>query len=451
MTGSRQESAGGPWARTPIAVPDEKSSVARKPDQQPFFSVVIPVRNDPDNLRACLASLARSSEDSFEVIVVDDGSSDQETRRVARDASVLLIELPSRRGPAFARNVGVEAAQAEIIVFVDADVEVEAATLSSIRRRFETHPTISALFGSYDRSPAGQNLLSQYRNLLHHYTHQMSCERAFTFWTGCGAIKRSDLLAAGGFEHRFGRPSVEDIELGHRLNSAGKTVLLCREVQVKHRKIWRLASMVRCDLLQRGIPWTRELLAFGTLPADLNLRFGDRLLAALAGLLTVLLVAIIALDPMWLLAPPFIVASVGLADRLSSAPSGRQLTRWWPLRIVAVVEALGLLWLAIATIRNWPLILAGLVVLLIFLRVRGDFYAVLRRARGHAFLFLAFQAHVLYYWICALAFSVGWILHLVRPLPRPDLAARKTGDSRHQADLERPLPGADSDRESRVV
>ncbi len=56
-------------------------------------------------------------------------------------------------------------------------------------------PALTALFGSYDDAPAAPGLVSQYRNLLHHFVHQQGVFRdeirpAHTFWTGCGMIRR---------------------------------------------------------------------------------------------------------------------------------------------------------------------------------------------------------------------------------------------------------------------
>ena len=54
-------------------------------------------------------------------------------------------------------------------------------------------PGIAAVFGSYDDEPGAPNLVSQYRNLLHHFVHQTGRTEASTFWTGCGAVRRDAL------------------------------------------------------------------------------------------------------------------------------------------------------------------------------------------------------------------------------------------------------------------
>ena len=383
----------------------------------PYFSVVIPVRNAAEDLSACLASLARSSETAFEVIVVDDHSDSRASVAVACEAKAQVIELPKRGGPGAARNAGAELAQGEALLFLDADVEVAVDTLEELRRGLDENPKVAAVFGSYDQSPAGQNLLSQYRNLLHHYTHQKSQRHAFTFWSGCGAIRKQAFLAHGGFEERFRHPSIEDIELGQRLSGSGAAIRLRREALVRHRKVWRFVSTMRCDLLDRGIPWTRELLRVGHIPADMNMRYSDRALVGVAFLLTVLFSGVVVVEPLWALVPLFVSLSIVVADRLSSSSEGLGLTRWGPLRIVSVVEGLALFALVAATKGSWPWVLGGLSALGSFLWLRRDFYKILMSVRGFAFVFLSFQAHVIFYWICGLAFAIGGCLHWLKPLP----------------------------------
>src|SRR3954466_13720190 len=84
-------------------------------------SVVIPARDAAALIgRAVGAAVAQDLHDDFEVIVVDDGSTDA-TAQIARDAGARVISNPSPLGPADARNAGVAAAGGELIAFTDAD------------------------------------------------------------------------------------------------------------------------------------------------------------------------------------------------------------------------------------------------------------------------------------------------------------------------------------------
>ena len=105
---------------------------------------------------------------------------------------------------------------------------------------------------------------------MHHYVHQHAQREAFTFWAGCGAIRRQVFEQIGGFDEHYAHPSIEDIELGARLRDAGLRVWLCRDVQVTHLKEWSLVSMLRSDIRDRALPWSRLILRSGTLPNDLN-------------------------------------------------------------------------------------------------------------------------------------------------------------------------------------
>lgn len=253
-----------------------------QPDTTPALSVIIPVHNGGAHLSRCLDALRSSDLKSYEVIVVDDGSTD-DSAEAARAHGFEVVRLDARRGPAAARNEGTRRARAEILLFLDADVVARTDTLARVEAFFRKHEETAALFGSYDDEPDAQGFVSQYKNLAHHFIHQRSRADAETFWAGCGAVRREAFDAAGGFdETKYTRPSIEDIELGRRLRRRGFRIALDRELQVKHLKRWTLASLLRADVFARALPWSRLILKEGSMPCDLNLRASDRASAALA-------------------------------------------------------------------------------------------------------------------------------------------------------------------------
>lgn len=254
------------------------------------LSVVIPVYNGGPDFERCLDALTASEFHEYQIVVVDDASTDG-SFDVARARGVEVLGLVARRGPAAARNRGVAHARGSVILFLDADVVVRGDTLARVAAFFHARPGVAALFGSYDDAPAARNFVSQYKNLLHHFVHRRSSSEAETFWAGCGAVRREAFEAVGGFDERkYTRPSVEDIELGHRLRRAGFEIVLDRELQVKHLKRWTLASLLRTDVLSRALPWSKLILEDRRMVNDLNLRVRDRISAALVWLIVVLLV-----------------------------------------------------------------------------------------------------------------------------------------------------------------
>lgn len=242
-----------------------------------FFSIVIPVYNGAETLPACLQAVHASSYRSFELIVVDDGSLD-DSGQIAEQWGATLLSTNGRLGPAYARNLGAAASNGRYLFFTDADCLLHSDTLAKAAAFLIADPTLDALIGSYDNQPTDPYFLSQYKNLSHHYIHQTSSSEADTFWTGCGAIKRSRFVALGGFDaERYLQPSIEDIELGYRLRGENGRILLAKDVQVTHLKRWTLATLLQTDIFARAIPWLELIAEQKKLPTSLNLQINHRL------------------------------------------------------------------------------------------------------------------------------------------------------------------------------
>lgn len=253
-------------------------------NNQPFISVIVPVYNGRNFLHQCLDALLASTFESFEVIVVDDCSTD-DSAEIARKKGARVMSTARNSGPAAARNLASESAAGEILVFVDADVIVKSDTLQRMASRFEKQPELSALFGSYDDEPAEKNFLSQYKNLQHHFVHHNSNSEASTFWSGLGAIRRDVFLRLGGFDCKlFEVPSIEDIELGVRVRSSGGRILLDKDIQGKHLKKWGVVSHLRTEIFCRALPWSKLIFERQGMINDMNLKTSDRLSAGLLAL-----------------------------------------------------------------------------------------------------------------------------------------------------------------------
>jgi GT2 family glycosyltransferase len=210
-----------------------------------------------------------------------DGGTDT-SEQEAHQFGAKVLRLADTGGPARARNRGAAIAQGNILFFVDADVTLQPDTLANIQSIFEQQPDLTALIGSYDDAPGASNFLSQYKNLFHHYTHQIAKEEASTFWGACGAIRRDAFEAIGGFDESYRYPSIEDIELGYRLKRAGYRIQLCKTVQVKHLKRWEWYSLLQAEFFYRAVPWTELLWRDRQFTNDLNLSTSNRLSVALA-------------------------------------------------------------------------------------------------------------------------------------------------------------------------
>ena len=270
-------------------------------EAEPRISVIIPVYNDAPNLAECLRSLGQSTA-SFECIVVDDGSSD-DSAAVAQAAGARVISIKNRSGPALARNIGAANANADLLLFLDADVCVYPDNLTRVIAAFDDDLELHALIGSYDAQPDKADFLSQYRNLMHHFVHQTARPVASTFWSGFGGIRRTVFEEHNGFDTKFSKPSIEDIELGYRLRACKRKVILDPTLQVKHLKEWSLMGMVGTDVTQRAIPWTELILQSSSMPNDLNVDISQRVSVALVFILIGLALASSAWNARFFLPP----------------------------------------------------------------------------------------------------------------------------------------------------
>ena len=331
----------------------------------PYFSIIIPVYNGGDQFKHCLTALQHSEFTDWELIVVDDGSSD-DSASLAAQFGAAVLGTKGRQGPATARNLGARLARGDYLYFIDADCAMHPYTLSNIAHLFRTNPWLDAIFGSYDDDPAAPNFIAQYKNLFHHYVHKHSNPDAATFWTGCGAINRPRFLQLGGFDtQRYHRPAIEDIELGYRLKQAAGQIRLAPFVQVKHLKAWSLKSLLRADIFDRGIPWTQLLLQNKAFQSDLNLQTHNRVsVIAVYTLLLALALSLVQIQAIWLV-PVLLCLLLGL---------------------------------------NWPL------------------YRFFYQKRGAWFALRTLPLHWLYYFYNAISFGVGLWLHW-RTQVTPDLHA----------------------------
>jgi glycosyltransferase involved in cell wall biosynthesis len=313
--------------------------------------------------------------DRWEIIAVDDGSTDDSSLLASRNAD-LVIRLPApSRGPGYARNRGVERARGECIVFLDADVLVRPESLRQLAETLEARQDIDAVFGAYCDEPSAAGLVSQYRNLLHHYTHDQDPGEVHSFWAGCGAVRRQVFMDVGMYdEWRFSRAQIEDIELGYRIAGNGHRILLRPDIQVTHLKRWTFWGMLRADFMDRGVPWARLLAE------------QRNLLGPSAAKL----------------------ASLNLRAKEKS-------------NALFVCLGVGLLFLSIA-LRSPRLADVGVVFILLVV-IRGlSLYSFFFRKRGFIFVVSAVVLHLVYYLTAAVSVTWGAILALVIGEPRPDPA-----------------------------
>jgi len=210
-----------------------------------FLSVVIPTYNRRPILEKCLRALAQQQWEptigitGYEVVVVDDGSTDDTiawlTAHSAEFPHVRCLEQ-SHLGPAAARNLGVQAAQGEWIVFIDSDLVVTETFLQAHTQRLRQEqvrlgmPTLEQLpCFTYGRVINTSNFDDPTAE-----PYKVTDFSAAYFATGNVAIARHWLEAAGLFDPQFHLYGWEDLELGVRLKRLGLRLLKCPEAVGYH-------------------------------------------------------------------------------------------------------------------------------------------------------------------------------------------------------------------------
>ena len=225
------------------------------------ISVIIPAHNAADTLVRCLGAVCGQDDDDFEVLVIDDGSTDATSAVIAK-FDVTGIRNPEQVGPAISRNRGADAARGAFLVFTDADCVPPSHWLQDIRRWLEVTPVVA---GTYRPAP-WQGPLGRFANL----------DWSLYWWRFIPAETDSFSMGNVAF-HRdvyFDRDRLEE-HFFHRLAAAEDTVV-AMTIAEQHRilstdQIWVL-HMHREKLL----PYIRKHITTGYSRTLLSLAFPQR-------------------------------------------------------------------------------------------------------------------------------------------------------------------------------
>ncbi len=234
------------------------------PEPAPTISVVMPVYDAEDTLEECLNNLAQSTFQDFEVVVVDDGSTDR-SKQIMDRFPVRVVPSAGRVGPAAARNLGAQVATGEYLFFIDSDVMVRPDTLGLLADGFE-RDEVDGFCGVQAAEMRHRNLTSQYKNLWMRWTYLRQTGDVPLFYTTAAAIRRDAFLRVGGFDTGYATPNVEDTAFGQKLRRLGVRVRVHPQLEVEHVKRYSLGSLLRTDFM-RAVSLTRLKLRH---PEDLG-------------------------------------------------------------------------------------------------------------------------------------------------------------------------------------
>jgi glycosyltransferase involved in cell wall biosynthesis len=205
-------------------------------------SVVVPAYNAEETVGACLrALLAQDAGEPYEVILVDDGSSDRTAEVAGGFGPRVRVVRQANRGAAAARNTGVAAARGEIVLFTDADCEPAPGWAWALIRAIRSGADgAKGTYRTRQRALAARFVQAEYESKY----RRMARMRRIDFVDTYSAAYRRDLFVrSGGFDE--GIRNVEDQELSFRLAEAGANLRFAPGAVVYHRHAATLRAYAR--------------------------------------------------------------------------------------------------------------------------------------------------------------------------------------------------------------
>lgn len=270
-----------------------------------IVSVIIPNYNGSATIEKCLGAAFSSDYSLFEVIVVDDCSTDDSTEIIGK-FPCSLVKLGRRSGAARARNAGAEQCSGEILFFTDSDCVLTTNALSHAVRSIDGREN-SVIGGTYTKIPYDDTFFSAFQSIFVHYSETKKPVPDYVA-THAMVITRELFRKTGGFPENF-LPILEDVEFSHRLRRSGYSLAMNSHILVRHVFNFTLMKSLR-NAFRKSMFWTEYSLKnkdvfadSGTASRELKVNVASFFLSAL-----LLLFYYFSLKEMFLFPIPFITA-----------------------------------------------------------------------------------------------------------------------------------------------
>lgn len=239
------------------------------------ISVIIATYNRPDDLADCVQSLENQFDPPSEIIVVDDGSYDQNKKILDTENKEKIVHVEgSQEGLGSARNMGIEVANGEIIAFVDDDVILPPNWTQELKRAYEEFPEAAGIGGHVlNYTPTeinkaridsfGYRLLQGFRQVFFQHklgkvspvgilwaphTLRTGGPRKVEVLQGCNMSFRSEVAKAYTFDDWYGTSgsaAAEEIDFGAKVSADGQTIIYHPRIVAIHRRTLNTESGAR--------------------------------------------------------------------------------------------------------------------------------------------------------------------------------------------------------------
>jgi glycosyltransferase involved in cell wall biosynthesis len=185
-----------------------------------MISIIIPMYNAQKTILSLLDSIDKQKFRDFEVIVIDDSSTDKSSQIVEGfkgSYTLNLLRVQENSGPAAARNLGSAKAKGDILFFLDSDLFLEEDAIRNVSEFFKD-PESKCMIGVYSKYPAESGFIASYKSLQNYYYYTTSkVDKVSFFWGGIGAVRKDVFFEIGDFDTSYKGADYEDYEFGKRV------------------------------------------------------------------------------------------------------------------------------------------------------------------------------------------------------------------------------------------
>jgi len=227
------------------------------------ISVIIPTYNSEETIVPCLDSIYKTAHKDFEVVVVDDGSTDG-TLRLLSQYPCRVVRLENNSGASVARNTGARNAAGELLYFVDSDIVQQTDNLSLAQAILAREPGVEIVCAAPRWEALNRGFGSEFMGLKYYYDYYLLLTRGIhrveSSWFQAlgGFIPKKLFLECGGFDEAF-HLGGEEYKFGQRLNSLGHKIHIFLDLEVSHYW-WGIRERIRLNY-RRSQDWLPTLLA----------------------------------------------------------------------------------------------------------------------------------------------------------------------------------------------
>lgn len=186
---------------------------------EPLISIVIPTYNEEKDIEDCLNSLKNQSYQNFEIIVVDDGSTDN-TLEIVKKYSEVKIFRQTHKGPGDARNLGSKDARGEILIFIDSDMTFEKNYLANLIKPI----LIEDAIGTTHDYEIATNISNKYSYLWGEVRVSKEDAKDVRIFR---AIKKDKFYELGGFDAKYGYADDQTFWFKYRLKPVVAKDTIC--------------------------------------------------------------------------------------------------------------------------------------------------------------------------------------------------------------------------------